>query len=101
MFEWGLNQIVALAGFLLLAAALGLNAMKKMKRYSVEYNGLNLVGSVLLLYYAFVLGDVVFQLVFGVWTIVGFGFLLKRLVDKDMTHEISDLDVDSRNWKFK
>jgi CHASE2 domain-containing sensor protein len=96
-----MEQLIGAVGFLLLVAALGLNVAKRMKRYSIEYNGLNLVGSLLLCYYAFWTGDGLFEVVFAAWALIAAVFLLKRLVDKDMTHEISDLDVDSRNWKFK
>ncbi len=101
MAELNVEQIIALVGFLLIIAGLGLNVLKKVKRYSIEYNGLNLAGFLLLLWYAFSINDIVFEAVFGAWGLISLFFLIKRIVDKDPTHEIEDLDVESRNWKYK
>ncbi|GEM_PF-6163543 len=93
VFELSVNQMLGLAGFLMLFASFLLNHTKKFKRYTLQYNGLNLIGAGVLAWYSLQINDAVFLIVNSVWAIVALYFVVRRLLNKDVTHELSDFDV--------
>lgn len=65
-------------GFVLLLAAFFLNLSKKIVRNTFVYNGLNFVGSMILLYYAYQIGSMVFVFLETAWAIISLVFLFKK-----------------------
>ena len=66
-------------GLLLLLVAFYLNVTKKIVRNTFTYNGLNLIGSLILVYYAFVLNSGIFIVLESIWAFISLYFLLKLI----------------------
>lgn len=67
-------------GLLLLLIAFYLNVTKKIVRNTFIYNGLNLIGALLLVYYAFALNSRIFVLLESIWAFISVYFLLKLVI---------------------
>jgi hypothetical protein len=65
-------------GFILLLVAFFLNLSKKIIRNTFIYNGLNFVGSAILLYYAYQIGSMFFVVLEAVWAIISLAFLFRK-----------------------
>lgn len=73
-----LLDIFGSIGLILLLVAFYLNATKKIVRNTFIYNGLNLIGSLILAYYAFVLNTRVFVIFELLWAFISVYFLLRK-----------------------
>jgi len=62
-------------GLALLLIAFYLNASKKIKRATLAYNGMNLIGALILCIYAFMINSMVFLALNAFWTITALYFM--------------------------
>lgn len=69
-------------GLLLLLAAFYLNVTKKVVRNTFTYNGLNLAGALILVYYAFVLDSKIFIVLESIWALISLYFLIRLALGK-------------------
>lgn len=65
-------------GFVLLLIAFFMNLSKKIVRNTFVYNGLNFIGSLILLYYAYQIGSMLFVILEAVWAIISLVFLFRK-----------------------
>lgn len=71
-------ELVGASGFLMILVAFAMNAVGRMERSGYPYGLLNVVGSVILAYYAFVNEVMVFVALEVVWAAVGIWVLAQR-----------------------
>ena len=76
-FELGLGII----GMTLILVAFVLDEFKKIRTDSVQYNLINIIGSGLLLYYAYTLQSIPFLVLNGIWFLVA-GYKIVRIILK-------------------
>lgn len=74
------TELIGAPGLILLILAFYLNVSKKIKRFSLEYNGLNLAGAAILTYYAYLIDAPVFIGLEFIWFLVALYFLGKSAV---------------------
>jgi len=65
-------------GFILLLTAFFLNLSKKIVRNTFVYNGLNFVGSLILMYYAYANNIMFFVILEAVWALISLAFLFRK-----------------------
>ncbi len=76
------QTLIGLFGVLLLFGAFLLVHRKHTKWLSLEYNGLHVVGSAVLLWYSLQINDIVFLTINAIWVLVSAYFLItKKNVD--------------------
>jgi len=78
MTEGIILELIGAPGLVLLILAFYLNVTKRVKRLSFEYNGLNLVGSSVLVCYSYLINAPVFIVLESVWAAVAAWFLVKK-----------------------
>ncbi len=90
---WDLFGAIGLA---MILAAFYLEHKKEFQKQSLAYNGLNLMGSLILLVYAVHLGSVIFIALNLVWVLIAGYFILKRVnkegFKKDYSHTLKELN---------
>jgi len=78
-----LNEIIGTTGLLLLLSAFVLNLLKRLGTDSVTYYILNVVGCVLLSYYAIVINSIPFLILESVWGLFAIFKLITILLKKN------------------
>lgn len=100
--EFDLNFLIGMLGITCVVSALFMNWIKKIKRFSIEFNGLNFIGSILLAYYSLNAQDYIFLTLSIIWIVIASHFLIKKIVfGRDMTESVSDMDVEESKWRIK
>lgn len=72
-FEWYtvyMLEIIGIIGALIILYTFVMNQLEKLSADSFRYDFLNLVGSAILVYYAFALGSLPFLIINGVWMLL-------------------------------
>ena len=76
-----IELILGITGMVLILVAFVLNEFKKLNSSSGQYNALNLVGSGLLIYYAYALHGIPFLILNVIWFLVA-GYKIVKFVLK-------------------
>ncbi|MFH1239607.1 MAG: hypothetical protein V1672_00125 [Candidatus Diapherotrites archaeon] len=80
MFE--ISEIIGMVGLGILLLAFALNHGKHKKRFSFTYNGLNLIGSLMLVYYAYTINAIVFIILNITWAFIALYFIVKKIKNR-------------------
>lgn len=82
------TTLIGVSGATLLLIAFIANDLKKLRTESLSYNLLNLFGAALLTWYAVLLASIPFLILEGIWALVAFRDVLRRLAGKDKNRYI-------------
>lgn len=80
MFE--ISEIIGIVGLGLLIFAFILNHGKHKKRFTFTYNGLNFIGSLMLVYYAYTINSIVFIILNITWAFFALYFIVKQIKNR-------------------
>ncbi len=100
--EFDLNFIIGALGIIFIAGALFVNGIRKIKRYSIEYNGLNFLGAIFLAFYSLNVQDYILLTLSTIWIVVAAYYLIRKILfGGDPTETVSDMDVEEGKWRAK
>lgn len=74
-----MTLLIGTVGAALLLIAFTLEKFELLQNNSFEYNMLNFIGAALLTWYALILNSVPFIVLEGIWALIAFWYLVRRL----------------------
>ncbi len=75
----GFIDIIGAIGLGILIFAFVLNHGKHKKRFTLTYNGLNFIGSLMLVYYAYAINSIIFIILNITWAFIALYFIVKKV----------------------
>lgn len=79
---FAISDVIGAIGLGLLIFAFILNHGKHKKRFTFTYNGLNFIGSLMLVYYAYTINSIVFIILNITWAFFALYFIVKRVKNR-------------------